>query len=152
MKKNNNIQLETLQNTLGFEIDESKYKTLFRRQLLRLILTYLLPLFLLILFFQVEYNKISREQLYLHLKSIAETQAQTLDLFLRERVVNLKNVIETPAFLKNTIELDIENFLARLQKDSEAFIDLGVFDSTGIQKLYSGPFSNLRNIDYSNEI
>ncbi len=146
------MQSDKQRTSLGFEIDENKYRTLFRRQLVRLILTYVLPLFLLILFFQVEYNKISRERLNLHLKSIAETQAQTLDLFLRERVVNLRNVVETPAFFTDISERNIENFLARLQKDSEAFIDLGVFDSSGVQKLYAGPFSNLRNIDYSNEV
>ena len=146
------MQSDKQRTSLGFEIDENKYRTLFRRQLVRLILTYVLPLFLLILFFQVEYSKISRERLILHLKSIAETQAQTLDLFLRERVVNLRNVVETPAFFTDISERNIENFLARLQKDSEAFIDLGVFDSSGVQKLYAGPFSNLRNIDYSNEV
>lgn len=138
-------------NLLGYEIDERKYQTLFRRQLVRLALTYILPLFLLIAYFQIEYNKISSESLNLHLRSIAETEAQTLDLFLRERVVNLINVIDDPSFFSNINENSIENYLARLRKDSEAFIDLGFFDLTGIQKIYVGPFTNLKNIDYSNE-
>lgn len=143
-----NIQKNSI---LGFEIDEKKYQVLFRKQLFRLALTYVLPLFLLIFYFHLEYNKITKESLFLHLKSIAETEAQTLDLFLRERVVNLMNVIDDPSFFSNINEKSIENYLARLRKDSEAFIDLGFFDSTGIQKIYVGPFINLINIDYSNE-
>lgn len=138
-------------NTLNFEIDEGKYKTLYRRQIFRLILTYVLPLLLLILFFQIEYDKINKESTILHLKSTAETQAQTLDLFLRERVVNLLNLIDDPRFEENILKNNIDVFLDKLKKDSEAFIDIGYFDSSGIQNLYSGPFPNLRNINYSKE-
>jgi len=142
---------QTNQKLAGFEIDESKYRILFRRQFIRLLLTYLLPLFLLVVFFQIEYTEISNESLYLHLVSIAETQAQTLDLFLRERVVNLTNVIDDPLFFNKIDQISIETYLLKLKKDSDAFIDLGFFDSTGVQKLYAGPFPQLRNINYSHE-
>jgi len=152
MKKNKQLMSETTKTNIpNFEIDEEKYRTLYRRQIFRLLLTYVLPLFLLILFFQIEYNKIHKESTILHLKSTAETQAQTLDLFLRERVVNLLNLIDDPKFDEHILKNNINVFLDKLKKDSEAFIDLGYFDSSGIQNLYAGPFPNLRNINYSNE-
>ncbi|MFN3270686.1 MAG: hypothetical protein ACK42G_08870 [Candidatus Kapaibacteriota bacterium] len=71
MKSNSlDIENKTTPNTLGFEIDESKYAILFRRNFIRLFLTYVLPLFLLTLFFLFEYNRIIKESLHLHLKSI----------------------------------------------------------------------------------
>lgn len=152
MKSNSlDIENKTTPNTLGFEIDESKYAILFRRNFIRLFLTYVLPLFLLTLFFLFEYNRIIKESLHLHLKSIAETEAQTLDLFLRERVVNLTNVFEDPNFEFTNDQVSLEKYLEKLRKESEAFVDLGFFDSSGIQTMYAGPFPNLLNIDYSNE-
>lgn len=133
------------------EFDEAYYTTIFKKQFTRLFLTYLLPLIFLIVFFHFEYKNIISESEKLHLKSIAVSQAQMLDLFLRERIVNLTNLIDNPQIDIPPNETVFNSYLLKLKRDSDAFVDLGYFDSTGIQKQYIGPLPILLNKDYSNE-
>ncbi len=72
------------------------YSDLKRRNIIRLLLTYTAPLVILTILFYFQYNSLISESQRLHLKSIAENQANTLDLFLSERVVNLSNLIYDP--------------------------------------------------------
>ncbi len=151
--KNKGKKVNTNSNTEVslFELDEAKYKSLFKRQFTRLLLTYLLPLVFLVFLFHFEYKNLLNEAQKIHLQSIAENQAQILQLFLRERVVNLQNLIDSPQFEIPPSQETLEEHLEKLKKDSESFTDLGYFDSSGIQKRYTGPLPALLNKDYSNE-
>jgi two-component system NtrC family sensor kinase len=87
----------------------------------------------------------------LHLKAIAENQANTLDLFLSERLVNLANVIDDPKFMIPPSSEALQASLGKLQKDSPAFVDIGYFDPSGVQAAYAGPFPSLEQRNYSLE-
>ncbi|UCG55087.1 MAG: histidine kinase [Dehalococcoidia bacterium] len=127
------------------------YWELFRRNFLRLALTYLAPLILLIVYFHLQYRDIYRQGRQTHLKAIAEYQANTLDLFLRERVVNLRNIIEDPKFQIAPTKSTMVTYLDQLHKNSGTFFDIGYFDATAIQKSYAGPLEHLADQDYSRE-
>lgn len=127
------------------------YRELLRRNFLRLALTYLAPLILLIVYFRFQYNAFYEQSRHTHMQSIAEFQANTLDLFLRERVVNLRNLICDPKFLAPPSKQAMQSYLERLQKSSDTFVDVGFFDLTGIQRAYSGPLIHLEDQDYSKE-
>lgn len=142
---------KNINNDQLIEFDEAHYKTIFKKQFTRLFFTYILPLIFLIVFSHFEYKNIISEIEKLHLKLIAVSQAQMLDLFLRERIVNLINLIDNPQIEIPPSEKVFNSYLLKLKKDSEAFVDLGYFDSTGIQKQYTGPLPILLNKDYSNE-
>ncbi len=114
-------------------------------------LTYLAPLILLTVFFLLHYYSITAESRRLHLLSIAETQANTLDLFLRERVANVSNLIRDPRLPLPASSEDMARGLARLKRDSPSFVDVGFFDAGGTQIAYAGPFPALENRDYSQE-
>ncbi len=130
---------------------EKYYRELLRKNLLRLILTYLLPLILLTLYFCLLYNAVSRESRRLHLRTIAEHQSNFLDLFLQERIINLANLIDDPKLPFPITSSAMAGLLDRLVKSSNTFIDVGFFDSTGIQKAYAGPLPHLENKNYSHE-
>ncbi|MBU1652322.1 histidine kinase, partial [bacterium] len=117
----------------------------------RLALTYLAPLILLVVYFHLQYREIYYEGRQAHLRSFAEYQANTLDLFLRERIVNLRNLIDDPKFLVPPQKNAMINYLDRLYQNSDTFFDVGFFDSTGIQKEYAGPLQHLEDRDYSQE-
>jgi two-component system NtrC family sensor kinase len=131
--------------------DESFYRDLKRRNVVRLSLTYLLPIILLTVFFYVQYGTLESEGESLHLKSIAENQSKTLDLYLSERLVNLDNLIDDPEFEHPPSSLNMRNHLEKLVASSPAFVDLGYFDSSGIQTSYWGPFPSLEKRNYSAE-
>jgi len=138
-----------LPDSLPFK--ESHYRDLKRRNIIRLLLTYLAPLILLILFFFFQHNQVINESQRLHLRAIAESQSNTLDLFLSERLVNLSNLIDDPKFQFPPGTGAMQSYLNKLQSNSEAFVDIGYFDPSGIQIAYSGPYPMLEKRNYSSE-
>ncbi len=127
------------------------YKDMQRRNIIRLLLTYLAPLVILIIFFNIEYDALLDEGKRLHLKSVAENQAKTLDLYLSERIKNLSNLIDNPKFQLPPQSETLAAYLGNLRMNSDAFIDIGFFDSSGVQTTYAGPFPSLERKNYSNE-
>ena len=130
---------------------EKHYRELRWKNFLRLFITYVAPLIILSFYFNFQYKALLDESRSLHLKSVAENLSNTLDLFLRERVVNLINIIDDPRISIPPTSSLMHSYLEKLQRDSETFIDVGFFDSTGVQKAYAGPLSGLENRDYSHE-
>ncbi len=131
--------------------DKKHYKDLKKRHIFRLFLTYLAPLLILSVYFYLQYGSIESEGEKLHLKTIAENQANTFDLFLTERLINLSNLINDPMLKFPPSYGQITNYLAQLQKDSDTFVDIGYFDSSGVQVSYAGPFPSLEKRNYGQE-
>ncbi len=137
--------------TDGFRINSRHYQELKRRNIVRLFLTYLVPIIIISVYFLIQNNAVVTESRRLHLKAIAENQANLLDLFLSERQVNLFNLINDPRLQIPPGDSAMRVYLNKLQSSSAAFIDIGYFDSSGIQISYSGPYPNLEKRDYKNE-
>ncbi len=127
------------------------YRQLWRHTLIRLLLTYLTPLVLLTVYFHLESRALLHSSRAAHLQAIAESQASTLDLFLRERVVNLLNLVDDPTLPVPPSSAAMDRSLARLQRDSDTFVDLGFFDTGGTMVSYSGPFPSLLGRNYEDE-
>lgn len=131
--------------------DERHYKELWRRQVVRLLLSYLAPLVLAIGYFAVQYDQLASESRQLQLQAIAGSHANTLNLFLLERLTNLEAVLNDPAFLAEPTTEPLEAHLGNLVRSNRSFVDLGYFDSSGVQVAYAGPLPDLANRDYSSE-
>ena len=132
--------------------EKKHYQELKRRNIVRLILTYSAPLIILTVYFYFQYNAIVSESRRLHLKAIAENQANILDLFLSERVVNLSNLIDDPRFEVPPSSPAMQEYLQKLKNNSETFVDIGFFDQSGVQTAYAGPYPSLERRNYSSEI
>ncbi|MEW6742087.1 MAG: hypothetical protein AB1486_04950 [Planctomycetota bacterium] len=78
---------------------QSHYRELLWHTLTRLIVLYFLPLLLLAIFFNLQYRQLFEASRRAHLAVLAEQQANTFDLFLYERLVNLANPIDDPQFI-----------------------------------------------------
>jgi two-component system NtrC family sensor kinase len=126
-------------------------RELFGRNVLRLGLMYLAPLVLLAVYFHVQYRGLSERARLVHLGSVAEHRANTLDLFLRERVVNLLNLIDDPKLPLPASSAQLEGALDRLRRESGAFVDVGFIDGSGVQQAYRGPFPWLAKRSYRDE-
>ncbi len=127
------------------------YRELRRKTVVRLLVTYLAPLILLAAYFFYQYDAMLTEGRRLHLRAIAENQANILDLFLSERLVNLSNLIDDPKFEIAPAPVKLQAYLDNLQKSSKAFVDIGSFDSSGVQVAYAGPYPSLEKRNYSSE-
>jgi len=131
--------------------DEKHYRDFKRKNIIRLFLTYLGPLILLTIYFYFQYNAIVSESRRLHLKAIAENQGNTLDLFLSERLVNLSNLIDDPRLHLPPSSGEMQSYLTKLKRSSETFVDIGYFNSSGVQASYAGPYPLLEKRNYSSE-
>jgi two-component system, NtrC family, sensor kinase len=144
---NSNRGIISIDDPLKKKHYQEKRKIIF----FRLALTYLLPTLIMIAYFANEYYSMVKDSTEKRLISIAESQAKILDIFMMERTRNLLNKIDNPNFIENMNDEILERILYELKTDSRAFIDVGYFENSGVQKFYSGPESSLAMKDYSNE-
>jgi two-component system NtrC family sensor kinase len=131
--------------------EDEHYREVRRKYLIRLVAIYLAPMVIIIIYFYFQYSALVSENQRFHLIAIAENQSNTLDLFLSERIVNLNNVIDDPKFQLPPSAESMKHSLDKLKRYSKAFIDVGFFDSSGVQVAYEGPHPNLELRNYSSE-
>ena len=129
-----------------------KYFQQLRRKLgWRLLIAYVTPLVIVSVYLHYMYDKTLREGIDTHLTSIAENQRNTVDLYLQERIANMRGIL-------GSIEHDapppadaMQEVLAELRSDSDAFVDVGLFGPDGTLVSYAGPHTDLQGRDYSEE-
>ncbi|MFP4543344.1 MAG: sensor histidine kinase [Bacteroidota bacterium] len=119
--------------------NDKKYREMLKSNMIRLFLTYILPFIVLIIYFEVQYNSLIRNNNKQHLKSIAEIQAKSLDLYLNEKLIDLasfsENQLSWPFY-----DIPIEQKLEKLKSYSSAFVDLGICSPTGRLISYAGEY------------
>lgn len=81
---------------------------------------------------------------------IVEDHRQMIDAFLRERRGDLGFILNTNSYENLTEPEKFYRVFTQLQRYSNAFVDLGVFDQEGIHVMYQGPY-RLVGIDYGKE-
>ena len=84
------------------------------------------------------------------LKRIVDDHRHMIDSFLMERKGNLDFVADSYAYEELLKPALLSDILSRLQQESPAFLDLGVFDSSGVHVAYQGPYK-LSGKNYANE-
>lgn len=112
---------------------------------------FLIPPVALFAYFHFQFNSTLRESGKLHLASLAESQKNTIGLFLQERVVNIFSLFHGAEFEVNPSQDAMDRYLQTLRQTSDAFIDVGFCDSGGVQIGYAGPFAYLHGKDYNSE-
>ena len=130
---------------------EDYYRRLRRRLRVGLLLAYLVPLLVLSLYFHFQFNLTLKKSGKMHLVTLAESQRNTIDLFLQERVLNIFNLFRGRDFRLAPTAEDMRRYLQYLREMSDAFVDVGFLNSAGIQIAYSGPYPFLQGRDYSQE-
>ena len=127
------------------------FKQLRLRFRVGLLMSFVIPLAALSAYFHFQFNFTLKETAKLNLGVISESQRNTVDLFLQERVVNIFSLFHSLAFSLRPSRHTMENYLENLRRVSDAFIDVGFLDAEGIQIGYAGPFPYLQDKNYANE-
>ena len=117
----------------------------------RLLVAYITPLIVLSAYFLYQYNKTLRQGVDTHLESIAENQRNTVDLYLQERTANLRGILASIEDLDPPPAFAMRSALEQLRSDSEAFVDVGLFEPDGTLVSYAGPHTDLQGLDYGDE-
>ncbi len=138
--------------TAAGRVSSHHYRELLWQTLTRQLLLYFIPLLLLAAFFHVQYLRLIRDSQRAHLMAVAEQQARTLDLYLRERLVNLGNLADDPVFARSCRSpATLAAALPRLRQTNPAFVDLGVVDAEGRLVAYEGPVKFPGPVSYASE-
>ncbi|MBM9537001.1 sensor histidine kinase [Desulfobulbus alkaliphilus] len=121
------------------------------RLILGLVVIFLLPSTLLSFYFHFQFAHTLKKSAILNLAAVAETQKNTIDLYLQERVINLYNLLHSREFTLSPTPENMDNFLQSLKHFNDGFIDIGFINPQGIQTDYAGPYPFLRDTDYRQE-
>lgn len=127
------------------------FRQLERRFRLGLLLAFLILIGALSLYFHFQFHYTLKETGQLNLIAIAESQRNTVDLFLQERVINILSLFRSSTFSLTPTKQQMGFFLENLRQVSDAFIDVGLLNAQGHQIGYAGPFPQLRDKDYSSQ-
>jgi len=117
----------------------------------KLLVAYVTPFVVLSAYFHFHYTQSTRASIHNHLKSVAENHRNTVDLFLQERVANMRNVFRPHLITARAGPDTMEQVLERLRSESATFVDVGLFDPDGTLVSYAGPHPSLQGKDYSSE-
>ncbi len=74
------------------------------------------------------------------MKRIVEDHRHMIDSFLSEREANLEFILRSYRYEELADTKKLARVFERLQKESNAFVDLGVFNEKGIHVAYQGPY------------
>jgi two-component system NtrC family sensor kinase len=74
------------------------------------------------------------------MQRIVEDHRQMIEAFLRERQADLEFVLNSYSYRDLIKGNQLDRVFGHLQGQSEAFVDLGVFDEKGIHVAYHGPY------------
>jgi two-component system NtrC family sensor kinase len=129
----------------------SYFTQLKRRLQAGLLLAFLLPLAFLSGYFHIQFHATLKEAGRLNLTAVAESQRNTVALFLQERLVNIFSLFHSSFFTLSPDARHMEKLLLQLRRVSDAFIDVGFLTHRGIQTGYAGPYEYLQDKDYSSQ-
>ncbi|WP_319409685.1 ATP-binding protein [uncultured Desulfosarcina sp.] len=74
------------------------------------------------------------------MKRIADDHRQMIESFLQERKNDLELIINTASVVELVRPERLSSIFLQLQRISSAFVDLGIFDDTGVHVAYHGPY------------
>ena len=81
------------------------------------------------------------------MKRIVKDHRQMIESFLMERKADLEFILKTHSFDELRRPENLAVIFENLQKESQAFVDLGIFDENGLHVAYRGPYQ-LSGRDY----
>lgn len=105
--------------------DTGEYFRRLRKKLrVSLLAAYLFPLAILSFYFHFQFDMTMKRSGKLQLVSLAESQRNTVDLFLQERIVNIFNLFHDEDFTLSPSQEDIKTSLSSLRMMSNAIVDV----------------------------
>jgi len=130
-------------------LENTYYKSLTRRMVLILILVSFTPMILVSGFILNQFQFSYREKVHAHLKEIVLKHKQNIDIFLTEKLSDIRFLSDSFTFEELSNEEFLKAKLSSLRREfGTVFEDIGVVNDQGIQLAYAGYFK-LEKADYS---
>ena len=125
------------------------YRSLLRNIVLTILLTAITPTALVSIFILDAFRVSYEEKVYDHLDVLARKHKRSIDIFLEEKLMDIRLLANTNRFADLTDQATLDQLFNELQRAFDrSFVDLGVVDHQGRQIAYSGPLE-LTGANYS---
>lgn len=105
------------------------------------------PLIILGVTMYYQFSKTCKDKTEEQIKYRAIAQAESVDMFLKERIAILSSMADTHHLEEMVDEENLSNIFNVMNSRAGAFVDLGVIDSAGRHRAYQGPY-NLKGLNY----
>ncbi|ACN16871.1 two-component sensory box histidine kinase/response regulator [Desulforapulum autotrophicum HRM2] len=139
----------------GISEELLKTRAYFNRLKIRLglgvLACFIIPHVLLSVYFHCQFTTALKKTGKINIEALAKSQRNIVDLFLREREMNLRNLFYSREFTPDPTDQKMLYFLQTLNHFSDAFVDVGFLNHLGVQTGYAGPFPALLNKNYRKE-
>ena len=133
-----------------------RYDLLRKNFVLILCATAIIPLLLMAAINYYQYQSVLKEEIVKPLSRLITSTKQTLELFLSERESTLRLLIRERSFEELSNQARLNFIFQSLKAEFPEFVDLGLIDSSGLQRSYSGPYElrgkNYRDQDWFQEV
>jgi two-component system NtrC family sensor kinase len=125
------------------------YRSLYRNIILTIITVSMVPMIVVSSTIYLQFRSSHHEKVYAHLQELVQKHAQNIDVFLNERLADIKLLASSLGYDQLKAESFLREKLEILQKDfGPVFVDIGVVNAGGEQIVYAGPFK-LSQANYS---
>jgi signal transduction histidine kinase len=126
------------------------FRRIWKRAVMLMLGVAFIPLMALAYFDYQVTLKDSEKEIVLRTDRLVSNTKRGVSFFLEERKLALQFIVEDNNFSQLNDDSRLQNILDGLGKTIGGFADLGLFDATGRQVKYIGPY-NLQGINYSQE-
>ena len=129
------------------EDKEQVYHNLQKRILVLTLVVSFAPLIVLGLTMYYQFEKAAWQRTETQVSYMAQTHAEAVDLFLKERTAILSAMADTHSFEEMADEDKLRSIFDIMNLRAGAFVDIGVIDDAGKHRAYVGPY-DLRDKNY----
>jgi two-component system NtrC family sensor kinase len=134
---------------MNTEIKRNRYYRSLLRNCYAILLTAITPTVLISIFILDAFRVSYKEKVYDHLDVLTRKHKRSIDIFLEEKLMDIRLLAKTNRFEDLTDEVILNQKFNELQRAFDrSFVDLGVVDHQGRQIAYAGPLE-LTGVDYS---
>ncbi len=105
--------------------------------------TAIIPLVLMAAINYYQYQSALKEEIVKPLNRLITSTKHTLELFLSERESTLRLLIRERTFYELSNQARLSLIFQSLKAEFPEFVDLGLIDSSGLQRSYAGPYQLL---------
>ncbi|MGD8775253.1 MAG: ATP-binding protein [Syntrophobacterales bacterium] len=133
-----------------------RYNLLRKNFVLIVCATAIIPLLLMAAINYYQYQSALKEEIVKPLSRLITSTKHSLELFLSERESTMRLLIRERSFEELSNQTRVNFIFQSLKAEFPEFVDLGLIDSSGLQRSYSGPYAlkgkNYKDQDWFQEV
>ncbi|OGQ96008.1 MAG: hypothetical protein A2284_13800 [Deltaproteobacteria bacterium RIFOXYA12_FULL_61_11] len=120
-----------------------RYRTLWTGIVVSTCLVALLPLFVMVAAYYVQYEKAFVDEVKHPIKLLAVSARRSLLYYLEERTILLDFIVRDLSQAELLDQARMARLFGNLRENQSGFVDIGLIDDQGVQRSYIGPYDLL---------